>query len=146
MFRTLFIAAYLICVGLFVYGLTKLPEHNSNRSQKSEEEITAEYNQLVLSSAAFKIMIGGISGLTFLIIVHLIYRLCYPDIAIEPLIVRPRHLPVPQPVLQPVPQPVLQPVPQPVPDSVIMELKPSIKKSLGPHITHLPLHGKLTRF
>jgi hypothetical protein len=132
MFRIIFAVAYIASLSLFIYGATTLPEQNTQGSQKTAEEISAEYRQLVLGSMAFKQMIAGIACTSFLIIVTIIIRCCSNDrIGVEPVAIRPLAI---RPVrVQPVK------VPEQVLDHHVIEMQPItiLKKPLGPHITYI---------
>ena len=122
MLKILFIVAYMASIILFAYGLSTLPQQNTNGSQKSADEVTAEYRAAVLSSNAFKEVVIGVGMLILLVILNIVYRCIYDR-------VEPEVLPV-----QIMPK-ALRAQPQPVPEQTIIDLKPMFP---GPHITLVP--------
>jgi len=135
MMRIIFVAAYIVSVVIFVYGISTLPQQNTNGTQKTAEEVNADYRQLLLDSASFKLMLGGVSSIVFLLIVHVVYRsCCYRHVEPESPTVRRSVPPATAKAVQ-------LPTATAIPD---VEVRPSIlKKPLGPHITHLPINRTL---
>jgi len=130
MLKIFFIVAYMASIILFAYGLSTLPQQNTNGSHKSADEVTAEYRAAVLSSNAFKEVVIGVGMLILLVILNIVYRCIYDR-------VEPEVLPV-----QIMPKALRRAQPQPVTEHTIIDLKPMFP---GPHITLVPkLDPKVT--